>query len=194
MWTWRKERPVVIMVLDEQVPAAQLSCAGCGGWLRPWGFARVRSIRERGGPRRQVRPRRVRCPDCRVTHVLLNAEYVPRRADALDTIGAALLAKAAGHGHRTIATELGVAPGTVRGWLRRAAAWAEWVRGAATGLALQADPLLGAAAPTGSALGDALDALGAAVAALVRRVGPIARPWPLAAIIARGRLLAPLRN
>jgi len=82
----------------------------------------------------------------------------------------------------------------VRGWLRRATAQAQWIRAEATGLAQLADPLLGAAQPTGSALGDALDALGCAAAALVRRLGPIARPWPLAAVIARGRLLAPLRN
>jgi hypothetical protein len=184
----------VIVVLDETVPTSELSCAGCGGALRPWGFARVRSVRGRGGLRRQVRPRRARCRDCRGTHVLLTAEYVPRRADALEVIGAALLAKAAGCGHRAIATELDVAAGTVRGWLRRAAAQAQWVRAEATGLAQLADPLLGAAQPTGSALGDALDALGCAVAAIVRRLGPIARPWPLAAVIARGRLLAPLRN
>jgi hypothetical protein len=46
--------------------------------------------------------------------------------------------------------------------------------------------------PTGSALGDALDGLGRAAAAIVHRLGPIA--WALAAIIARGRLLGPLRN
>jgi hypothetical protein len=109
----------VIVVLDEAVPAAGLSCAGCGGVLRPWGFARVRSVRGRGGLCRQVRPA-ARCPGCRVTHVLLPAAYVPRRADALEVIGAALLAKAAGCGHRAIATELDVAAGTVRGWLRRA--------------------------------------------------------------------------
>src|SRR5262249_47532315 len=102
--------------------------------------------------------------------------------------------KAAGHGHRAIATELGVAAGTVRGWLRRAATQAQWVQLEATGLAQLADPLLGAAQPTGSPPGDALDARGCAVAALVRRLGPIPRPWPLAAVIARGRLLAPLRN
>ena len=78
------------------------------------------------------------------------------------------------------------APGGPRG--------GEWVRAEAAGLAHEADPLLGAAQPTGSALGDALDALGCAVAAIVGRLGPLARPWPLAAVIARGRLLAPLRN
>jgi len=57
------------------------------------------------------------------------------------------VAKAAGRGHRTIATELGVAAGTVRGWLRRAAVRAEWVRAAATGLTFQADPLLGQPSP-----------------------------------------------
>jgi hypothetical protein len=51
---------------------------------------------------------------------------------------------------------------TVRGWLRRAGARAE------PHLAQVADPLLDAAQPTGSALGDAIEALGRDVAAAVR--------------------------
>ena len=138
--------------------------------------------------------RRVRCERCRGTHVLLPAEFVPRRADALATIGAALLAHVQGRGHRAIAAELGVPAATVRGWLRRAGERADWVRAQATRLAQQADPLLDAAQPTGSALADAVEALGRSTAAVMRRLGPIAAPWPLAAVIARGGLLAPLRN
>jgi hypothetical protein len=187
-----KEFPVVIVVLDDALPARRLSCSGCGGSFTPWGYGRIRTIRERRGVHRVVRPRRVRCGGCRVTHVLLPAACVPRRADSLQTIGSALLAKAGGRGHRAVATELGVPAGTVRGWLRRADAHADRVRDEATRLAYLADPLLGPAEPTGSALGDALEALGRAVAALVRRLGPIGAPLSLAAIIARG-LLAPLR-
>jgi DNA-directed RNA polymerase specialized sigma24 family protein len=65
-----------------------------------------------------------------VTHVVLPAASVPRRADAAEVIGSALLAKAAGRGHRTIAAELGVPAGTVRGWLRRATARAGSIRAA----------------------------------------------------------------
>lgn len=48
-----EEPPVVIVVLDEAVPAAEMSCSGCGGSFKPWGYGRSRSIRLRGGGRRQ---------------------------------------------------------------------------------------------------------------------------------------------
>jgi hypothetical protein len=53
------------------------------------------------------------------------------------------------------------------------------------------DALLDTPGPAGSPLGDALQALGAAVAAAIRRLGPIAAPWPLAAVVSAG-LLGPL--
>lgn len=46
----------------------------------------------------------------------------------------------------------------------------------------------------GIGLADALSALGTAAAALTRRLGPIAPPWQLIAVITGGRLLAPLRS
>lgn len=48
--------------------------------------------------------------------------------------------------------------------------------------------------PTGSALADALSALGLAAAAVVRMLGPIAPSWHIIAMLARGRLLAPQRS
>jgi hypothetical protein len=51
--------------------------------------------------------------------VLLPVSVLLRRADAATVIGAALLAKAGGAGHRRIAVLLGVPSTTVRGWLRR---------------------------------------------------------------------------
>ncbi|UQX11611.1 DUF6431 domain-containing protein [Candidatus Mycobacterium methanotrophicum] len=92
-------------------------CPGCGGRFRKHGFARSRSVRTRGGARRQLRPARVRCinPACGRTQVLLPAWCVPGRADDADTIGSALLAAAAGQGHRSIAERLGCA--------RRYGAW-----------------------------------------------------------------------
>lgn len=50
---------------------------------------------------------------------MLAEHGLARRRDAVADIGAALVAKAAGAGHRLIATGLGVSAGTVRGWLRR---------------------------------------------------------------------------
>ena len=54
--------------------------------------------------------------------------------------------------------------------------------------------MLPATVPTGSALADALSALGIAAAAVLRRLGPIAPPWHIIAMLARGRLLAPQRS
>jgi len=181
----------VIVVLDEAVPPS--SCDGCGGSFKRWGYARTRVVRERGGVRRLVRPQRVRCGSCLVTHVLLAAVLVPRRADSAYVILGALLAKANGRGHRAIAADLSLPAGTVRGWLRRASANAERVRGDAMRLAVQTDPLLGQIEPAGSLLGDALNALGAAVAAARRRLGPIGTPIAMAMIIGK-LLLHPLRT
>jgi hypothetical protein len=123
----------VFVVVDEAV--VPRCCDACGSSFRLWGYARERVIRDRGGRRRLVRPRRVRCRGCRVTHVLLPANVAPRRADSAHVILGALLAKAGGRGHRSIAAELYVPADTVRGWLRRATANAERTRAEAMRLA-----------------------------------------------------------
>lgn len=171
---------------------APSACPGCGGRLRWWGYARVRWIRARSGPPLRVRPRRVRCAGCGVSHVLLPASAgVPRHADAVPVIGAALLGAVRGHGYRRVAAELDRPASTVRGWIRRATGRAELIRVQAVRLAAAMDVLLDPPGPVGSPLGDALQALGAAVAATIRRLGPVAAPWPLAAVISAG-LLGPL--
>lgn len=111
----------------------------------------------------------------------------------VEVVAAALLAHHAGAGHRTIAAELDVPHDTVRSWLRRIIARAEWLRHRATVWASQCDPDLAPITPTGSRLGDALEALGVAVSAHRRRLGTNATAWQLLAMIAGGRLLAPLR-
>src|ERR1019366_965510 len=75
------------------------------------------------------RPRRASCTGCAKTHVLLAAAWLSRRGDAVSVIGSALLAKAAGAGHRQIAALLGRPACTVRGWLRRFGGGAEGGRG-----------------------------------------------------------------
>jgi hypothetical protein len=127
-----------------------------------------------------------------VTHVLLPAGVLPRRADSSESVGIALLAAATGRGHRPIAQTLGVPADTARGWLRRARQQAPWLRALATRLAYQTDPELGAIPPRRSVLADAVEALGQAAAALTRRLGPLAAsPWQLIAAFTGGRLLAP---
>lgn len=103
-----------------------LSCPGCRGRLRPWGWARSRRVRDGiGGGQYLVghRPRRGRCTGCGVTHVLLAVSLAARRADTAEVIAAAIEDKVVGgHGHRVIATRLGRPASTVQGWLRAFAA------------------------------------------------------------------------
>lgn len=103
---------------DRELAAGELACPDCRGELRPWGHARLRWLRTREG-RHQLRPRRGCCRACGRTHVLLPGVMLARRADAVEVIGEALLAAAAGEGHRPIAARLGRPAATVRGWLRR---------------------------------------------------------------------------
>lgn len=176
-------------VVERLLLAGQLICPRCGGVLRPWGHARWRVSRREAGTVRH-RPRRARCKGCATTHVLLSAVWFSRRADSGSVIGSALLAKAAGAGHRSIAAALGLPACTVRGWLRRFGARAEEVRVFFTrllhSLDPQADPLLA----RDSVFADALEALGRAGAAGVRRLSP-RPPWEFASWASAGLLLAP---
>ncbi len=111
------------MVLDVDQAEADLTrgalaCPRCAGVLRAWSWANLRRVRLRDGTTRALRPRRARCVSCRATQVLLPAWCLPRRADAVEVVGAALVAKASGCGYRSIAVQLGRPPSTVRAWLR----------------------------------------------------------------------------
>lgn len=125
--------------------------------------------------------------------MLLPVGALVRRADAAVVIGAALGWAAAGWGHRRIAERLGRPAATVRGWLRRFAARAGWLRAAFTTLLceLNADPPV--LEPQGSALADAVAAIVAAVGAVARRWSLLVglSPWELACAVTGGRLLWP---
>jgi len=120
---------------------------------------------------------------------LLPAAWLSRRADAVSVIGAALLAKAAGSGHRPIAEALGCPASTVRGWLRRFGGRAEDVRVLFTRLLHSLDPMAGPILPRDCVFADALEALGRAAAAGVRRLSP-RPPWEFASWASGGLLLA----
>ena len=154
-------------------------------------LVRDREIRGVAGARRRLRPRRARCRDCGTTHVLLPSWTLARRRDAAQVIGTALSAWRDGQGHRRIAAALGVPEGTVRGWLRRFASRAELLRVHATAWAHDLDPLLPAIAARGSPCDDAWEALGVAVAAVVRRFGPGGTPWHALAGLTGAALLSP---
>jgi hypothetical protein len=188
----------VIVVLDvEQAEAdllaGALTCPHCSAVLRPWSSASARRIRQRDGSSRLVRPRRARCSGCRATQVLVPAWCLPRRADAAEVIGAALVAKARGQGSRTIARDLGRPVSTVRRWLRAVRGeQAEWLRCQGVRRTFELDQdLLAGLVPQATALGDALCALAAAVLAWRRRFARQAEAWTLIGAFTAGRLLAP---
>ena len=177
------------VVVERRLLTGGLACPSCGGVLRPWGHARWRSSRRESDCVRH-RPRRASCTGCARTHVLLSTAWLSRRADAVSVIGSALLAKADGAGHRSIAAALGRPACTVRGWLRRFGARAEDVRVLFTRLLASLDPQAGRLVPRASVFADALEALGRAGAAGVRRLAP-RPPWEFASWATGGLLLAP---
>jgi hypothetical protein len=113
-----------------------------------------------------------------------------RRSATIEVIGAALHAKRAGLGHRSIAIRLGVPAATVRGWLRRFAARAEHLRAVAASWAHRLDANVGSITPRGSPFDDALEALGVAVGAVTRMLGPARSPWHVAAALTGTAMLA----
>jgi hypothetical protein len=175
--------------VERALRGGRLEC-GCGGALRPWGSARERAIRLAGGIETRRRPRRSICSSCGQTHVLLPADSLGRRRDAVAVIGAALSARAAGLSMaKAAARVVGVPAATVRGWLRRFAVVAGAVRARFTVLAHDLDPLLGPIAARGEAFADAVEAIGVAARAAVLRFGP-GDAWQFASSATGGWLLA----
>ena len=124
--------------------------------------------------------------------MLLPVFALLRRVDLAEVIGAALAAKAAGAGARSIAASQGRPVDTVRGWLRRFGSRAGRVRAFFIRLLVEVgvDPVPPAQAPSGFA--DAVAAVaGASVAAVSRwpGIGEVP-PWWLACAASGGRLLA----
>ena len=152
---------VVLIVADDRarveadLAAGRLCCPRCGvGVLGGWGCGRLREVRTREGVRR-LRPRRGRCREsaCGATHVLLPEVCLAGRRFVVEVIGAAIVAKVAGEGHRPIAERLGVAKDTVRGWLRRFASRGEAIRAHFTRWVVSLDAELGPVLPAGSVFG-----------------------------------------
>jgi hypothetical protein len=173
--------------VDQLLNGGELRCPDCTGELRPWGHARERGVRDETTVV-TVRPRRSSCSQCRCTHVLLPASTLVRRADTVAVIGQALVARAGGAGHRSIAVLLDRPVSTVRGWLRRFGVRAESLRVLFTELLHALDACAAAAAVTASVFADALEALGLAAAAAARLLGP-RPPWQFASAASGGQLL-----
>jgi hypothetical protein len=181
-----EELSAVIIVVDvdqaeHDLAAGRLACPRCPGTLRAWAHAARRRIRRLNAPDLIMQPRRARCSACCATQVILPSSCLPRRADAVEVVGAALLAKADGRGHRRIARELRRPVSTVRRWLRRATGeHVEWLRRRGVDRAHQLDAdVLAHLDPQRTDLANALAALGAAVAAWRRRFARQAAAWTL---------------
>ena len=174
--------------VETELVGGLLGCPSCRAVLGPWGHARERVLRCRGGDR-LLRPRRARCRGCAGTQVLLPDLALSRRQDEVSVIGEAIEAKVvAGEGFRPIAARLGAYPETVRGWLRRFVERAEQIRAYFTRYAVVLDPELGAVMPAGGGVADALEAIAIAARAWVLRFGP-AEPWQIASRLSGGLLL-----
>jgi transposase-like protein len=174
--------------VESELVGGGLICPSCReGVLAPWAWARERTV-GRGGRCRRVRPRRSICRGCGVTHVLLPASMLLRRADWVELIGRALELKAAGLGQRPIAARVGVSRSTVRGWLSRFGELAVGVRAHLVRWALWLDDGLVRIEPSGSDFGDALAAIAAAGGAATDRLG-IGCRWQFASAATGGRLL-----
>ena len=179
---------------ENQLRSGALSCPHCTGVLRPYGHARIRTVRGLGAATLTAKPRRARCADCRATQVLLPATMTFRRADSTEVIGHALAAKVAGAGFRMIASALGRPASTVRAWLRRATQrHAAWLYAQALHHCRQLDvELLVRPAPQPTLLGQALNLLaGAAVRHRERFAHDDPSPWALISCMSNGHLLAP---
>ena len=174
--------------VEAALASGELACPHCDGELRPWGHARPRVLRSRSGAT-ELRPRRAWCASCTKTSVLLPDVWLLRRVDEVEVIGAALLERAAGSGHRRIAALLDRPPETVRGWLRRFASKAEALCAHFRHWALALDARLDEIAPQASIVGEALEAIGLATRAATLLLGP-RPPWCWASAMTAGMLLS----
>jgi hypothetical protein len=180
------------VVVEADLVAGRLCCPVCDGPLAPWGFARERTVRLLDETR-LLRPRRACCRRCEQTHVLLPAWALARRRDGTEVIGRALLAKANGQGHRTIAAALGRPAGTVRGWLRTFTRRAGPITTTARLWERALDPSADHQLVSGPPLVGAVDALGRAARAYRLRLKLTASPWELAVVLT-GLLHGPGRD
>ena len=166
----------MITVVDPDAARAALSAgdlacpqSGCAGTLRIWSAARARQVQLPGGQRRRLRPDRARCRACGVTHVLLPAWCLPRRAYSSDVVGTALLTAAQGAGYAGAAAAAGAPTATVRDWLRAVGRSAPALTAqtlAVAGAAGEADACWPRPSQPCSALTSAVNALAAAARAL----------------------------
>lgn len=165
------------VLVEHRLVSGGFACPDCGQSLAPWGHAAPRFVRVAGELVRRIRPRRGICSSaggCGRSHVLLPRFCLGRRVDAVAAIWAALLARAAGAGWRTIVAVAGRPASTVRGWLSRFSAHTEPIRVMFARLERHANigGDLDRIIPAGGAVADAVAQIGVACAAVRRALGP----------------------
>jgi hypothetical protein len=122
--------------------------------------------------------------------VLLSNLTLLRRLDLAEVIGEALRGRCVeGRSRAEVVARAGAPWETVRGWLRRFGKKAEEIRCGFTALAHRWDAELAGIEPRGSVAMDALEAIGMAAGAAVRRWGWMPA-WSLASGASGGRLLS----
>jgi hypothetical protein len=129
-----------------------------------------------------------------LSHVLLPAIALLRRADLVGVIGQVLAAMAGGAGARKAAVQVGRSVETVRGWMRRFRARAEQLRIFFTALLVDTAPDPVPPTAAGNPVADTVSAIaGAAAAARARWADVLGEVplWSFAAAVSHGRLLAP---
>ncbi len=173
--------------VEAELKTGLLKCPICGSPLRPWGYGVLREIRLRSSSDHR-RFRRSICKHCHTTHILVEEDTLLRRRHSVEVIGAALVAKSKGKGHRSIARDLDIAASTVRGWLRRFATIADVIREYFVRFANTIDPSHDSRPVGGSPFLDAIEAIGMFAIVSVRRFGP-KPPWLLVSFATGGRLL-----
>ena len=175
---------------EADLTGGELTCPGCGGTLRPWGYGRARTVRDHGLTTLTLRPRRGRCVACGITQVLLLGSVLPRRADTTVVIGSALLASARGAGYRRIAGDIARPLSTVRRWLRSVrGGHTEWPQAQGVVWIHRVEgEVFATITPARTALGDALTALAAALA-IQARLTPHVPAWTLIGRLTHGRLV-----
>jgi hypothetical protein len=123
--------------------------------------------------------------------VLLPANVLLRRADAVGVIGAGLVAAAGGLGYRGVAEVVGRPVSTVRGWLRRTGRVADRVLAVFGVAAAGFGTDFVAPTRTRGPVAAVVEMLGALGRAVGRRLGGSRSPWRLAVVLTGGRLLSP---
>lgn len=147
-----------------------------------------RSVRA-GGPCRQLWVRRARCVSCRASHALVPSFCLVGRLDVVEVIGEVVAAVVGGEGVRPAAARADVPHTTARGWVRRFARRAAMLAAAFEAAVVEVSGL--APVLVVEPVGRALAAITSAFAAVRSRAGPgLPGPWPFAALVTGGRLLA----